>query len=93
MSTVDISGIDKHQLLQALWTRSKPATFFGQSGRVPPDFNLTVAKSQLSNDGYADYICGRAIKTNIYQEDIVDPYLYDRDAGEGAFQEVVDSLR
>lgn len=93
MSTVDISGINKEELLQALWTRSKPATYFSHSGSTPPTFNFSVAKQELSNDGYADYICGRAIKTNIYLEETVDPYMYDRDAGTGAFQEVVNQIR
>ena len=93
MPTVDISGIDKEILLEALWTRSTPAAFFSLNGSTPPPFSFSAAKSELSNDGYADYICGRAIKTNIYQEDTIDSYMYDRDAGTGAFQEVVNQLR
>ena len=40
---------------------------------------------------HIDYFCGRAIKTDL-SKDSVDPYLYDRDAGQGTFQKVVDSI-
>jgi hypothetical protein len=93
MPSIDITNIDRDGLLEALWNRSKPAAFFHSNNVTPPIFNLYEAKSQIGNDGYADYVCGRAIKTNIYTQDMVDPYLFDRDAGYGAFQEVVDSLK
>ncbi len=93
MSKVNISNIDKDLLLETLWKRSFPASFFNMSGIPPPPFDLDSAKSSLDPNGYADYICGRIIKTNIYESDDVNPRLYDRDNGTGAFQEVVDSLR
>lgn len=92
MTTVDIIGLDKDTLLKALWTRSHPASFFRFNGIPPPSFDLVEAKSQLQH-GYADYVCGRIIKADIYNEDIVDSFSYDRDNGEGAFAEVVASLR
>ena len=93
MPTIDISGINREELLCALWERASPASYFQATGSEPPTFSFAVAKQQLRHDGYADYVCGRAIKTNIFSGDQVDPLLYDRDAGAGAFQEVVDSLR
>ena len=92
MSFIDITNIDRDRLLEALWNRSKPAAFFGSSNITPPEFNLSGAKSEISHDGYADYVCGRPIKTNIYTQTRIDPYFFDRDAGHGAFQEVVNSL-
>uniref|UniRef100_A0A6C0CAZ2 Uncharacterized protein n=1 Tax=viral metagenome TaxID=1070528 RepID=A0A6C0CAZ2_9ZZZZ len=82
---IDISDLDRDTLLEALWQRSKPGRFFAP-------FDLREAKKQLW-DGYADYICGRVIKTDIYSEDTVDPSMYDRDNGAGAFQSVVDKMR
>ena len=93
MTSIDISNINRDALLEALWQSSKPAAFFQTTTTTPPQFSLTEAKSQLGLDGYADYICGRVIKINVYSGDSVDPSLYDRDIGQGACQRVVDSLR
>ena len=92
-SGVVITDIDRDQLLAALWERAKPALYFERSGIDPPGFSLEGARKELRLDGYADYVCGRAIKTDVYTNDIVNPWLYDRDAGDGAFQEVVNALR
>jgi hypothetical protein len=70
----------------------KPASFFMMSGLESPKFNLYQAKQQLHN-GYADYICGRVIKCDIYNNDKVDPWGYDRDNGQGSFLKVVDNMR
>ena len=91
MSTINIQGIDRQKLLHALWKRAPVAAYYG-SGKGP-DFYITEALKQVSVDGYCDYICGRPIKTNIFNQDEIDPRMYDRDAGEGAFQEVMDSLQ
>lgn len=90
---VDISAIkNRDLLLEALWKNSKPAAFFTMHSIKSPDFNLEKAKKELNRDGYADYICGRVIKANIYDGDNVNSFGYDRDNGEGAFQKVVNSL-
>lgn len=90
---VDISKIeDKDVLLKALWERSKPAIFFSLHQISPPNFDLVQAKKQMNKYGYADYICGRVIKANIYEENLIDPSTYDDNNGKGAFQEVVNSI-
>jgi hypothetical protein len=91
MTSVDITTINPDELLEELWKRSKPAGFFLGTNIPPPQFSLTEAKLQLVS-GHADYICGRAIKANVYGGDSADPRLYDREMGEGAFQKVVDDL-
>ena len=88
MSTINIEGIDRDKLLEALWKRAPAACYFEG---ISPSFSIEQAKLQLI-DGYADYICGRPIKTNIYNYDEIDPSLYDRDAGDGAFMEVLNSM-
>jgi len=50
------------------------------------------AAAEKAVTGYIDYFCGKAIKTDL-SEDKVDPYLYDRDAGAGAFARAVASVR
>lgn len=98
MSEINIAGIDKSALLQALHAKSKA---LGMS-RMHDKGNLTLQQCQeiLSRcpviDGkvfmYFDYLAGRVMKVNI-SEETLDPYLYDRDNGPGAAQRVVDSLR
>ncbi len=88
--TVDISGIDKVQLLRALWEKSLPASFFNSGLVPPPQFDETKARELDS--WKIDYFCGRCIKSNL-SENSVDPRLYDRDIYSGAFAEVVAKLR
>lgn len=91
MSKVDISGLDKVALLQKMWANMKPAAFFSMNSFVPvPSFDETQAKEAVKN--YIDYFCGRCIKTDL-SKDEVDPWGYDRDAGSGALQKIVDSMR
>ena len=53
-------------------------------------FNHEAAKVAVTK--YIDYFGGKAIKMDL-SGDEVDPRLYDRDAGEGAFARVVATLR
>lgn len=89
---IDISGLNRDELLEALWYNSKPAGFFAMMGIPGATFDITEAKKELRN-GYADYICGRVIKADVYSGDTADPKNYDRDNGQGAFRIVVDFLR
>ncbi len=87
---VNIAGLDKVQLLHALWTRSKPAAYYDFSMANPPSFNVVLA-----NDGvkrYIDYFQGRCIKTDLSKNE-ANPRMFDRDFGQGAFAQVVADLR
>ena len=64
MPTINIKDIDRVKLLEELWKRAPDAAFFGSD--PGPSFSVDVAKKELRQDGYADYICGRPIKTNIF---------------------------
>jgi hypothetical protein len=89
---VDVSGIDKVQLLRGLWAKS-PVSFWCRANGVYQDFDAEAAKKQFVElGGYYDYFCGRVIKCNL-KGDTVDPWGYDRDNGDGAFQEVVTEIR
>jgi len=88
--SVNIAGLDKVALLNALWTNSKPAVFCTFSGMTPPSFDSAQAQEAVIK--YIDYFCGRLIKSDLTSE-CVDPCGYDRDYGQGAFQRVVNSLR
>ena len=92
MSTeIDISGLNRDDLLRALWNRSKPASFYLYNNFPAPPFDLS--KKTKSDENYVDYFCGRVIKANIYSSDTVDPWAYDRDVDDGAFASVVANLR
>lgn len=94
MTTVDISGLDRVELLKELWRAQVAAGFFGtfeglsMGGGLP--FSQASAATAVTQ--YIDYFCGRAIKTDL-SKDTVNPYLYDRDAGPGKFAEIVLRMR
>jgi hypothetical protein len=92
---VDVTGIDRKKLLKALWENAKPAAFYDSGLLPPPTFNLDKAMHSVRRDGYVDYVCGRCIKTDLFDErtNVINPDGYDREYGQGAFQRVVASLR
>ena len=89
---VDITGIDKPELLVALYHGTHPVGMGFIHNN--PEFGLDDAEAAITaeSSGRLDYVSGRPIKANI-SGDSFDPSLYDREAGEGAAQRVVDSLR
>jgi hypothetical protein len=91
MASVDIKGIDKMTLLQFLWSRSANVTKWTQVG-VIPEFDMESAKRVIAEKKCIDYFHGASIKTDI-SKDTVDPSLYDRDNGKGAFEKIVSMLR
>ena len=87
---INISGIDRVELLKALWHNSPPAAFFGFNGMPPPEWNQTEAQKAVKN--YVDYYCGRIIKCDL-SGDVADTSLYNRDNGDGAFERIVAEMR
>lgn len=89
---VDVSGIDKAQLLRGLWAKS-PVSAWCRVNGVYNEFDAEAAQKQfVEKGGSFGYFCGRVIKSNL-KEDMVDPWGYDRDNGHGAFQKVVTEIR
>ena len=88
--SISIQGVDKVQLLKGLWEKASAANFYKMSGAGAPKWDEEMAKAAVLK--YIDYYCGRCIKCDL-SGDNVDPWLYDRDAGAGAFESVVKSLR
>ena len=87
---IDITGIDKVALLAVLCKGQKPAGFFDANPWTVPGFDRANAAQVVTR--YIDYYCGKAIKADL-SRDTVDPWLYDRDAGKGAFARAVASFR
>lgn len=86
MGKVDISGIDKIELLKAMWDKAPVAPYFGNHR---PPFSYPQAKIVIS--GFIDYFCGRAIKMNLSKQQ-VDPQGYNDEVGSGKFEEIVKEL-
>ncbi len=49
-------------------------------------------KKNMKNN-YPDYVCGRPIKVDIYNEDNVNYSLYNRDNYDGAFLKVIKKIQ
>ncbi len=89
---VDISGLDKEELIEALWESSRIAPFFGPYGVGPRLDREEIERVLASEDKDFDYLSGRVMKVH-FRSDKVNPEGYDRDNGPGEFKEVVDALR
>lgn len=97
---VDVRGIDKAELLAALYNRAK-VQGMGILQAVPGDMPPGVAVRILTDfteetrngpEAYFDYLFGRVMKIDVLPDEL-DPWLYDRDNGEGAVASVVAGLR
>lgn len=91
MAVIDIKGLDKAEVLLALY-RGSHVQGLGFLNAVD---NYTIAdakKDYEASNGYFDYLHGRVLKVDISQ-DAFDGWLYDRDCGEGTAQRAIDSIR
>lgn len=87
---IDISDLDKAEVLAELYNASKPLGL-GFLHYDPEPMSVEEASELLKKTTYFDYLKGRVMKVKI--EDQFDPWLYDRDNGTGAAQKVVNKLR
>lgn len=81
-STVNVKDLSKEQKLkfiEALWNNQSLASFF--AFRTPPSYNVEEAR-RLFDNGYIDYLCGRALKLNTTR-DTWNLSLYNRDIRRG----------
>jgi len=98
MSTVDISGLDIHDVVRALW---RETNFIGTPLQIvrhipsatPKEPSNQEIDEALKMRSTIDYIAGKPIKTDFSNIYAVDPFYYDRDAGKGKFQDVINTLR
>jgi hypothetical protein len=89
MDTIDISDLDMKTLLKELWTNTITASFYKHNPYIPAPGYSEPEKYNI----YFDYHCGRPIKTNFEDMSKIWYKLYDRDAGDGKFLEIVTRLR
>lgn len=92
MALICISGLDKVELLFRLWKRQ---VFTGKNGCDAASYTESAFDRALAARACKqsmNYFHGKAIKVDI-SGDHVDPWLYDRDAGAGAFALVVEKMK
>jgi hypothetical protein len=87
---LSIKGIEKHKVLMALYNNSKPLGM-GMMHYTPEDMTESEAKEILTKRFSFDYLKGRVMKVDL-SEDEFDPWLYDRDNGEGAAEKALSGL-
>lgn len=91
---IDISDLDKAEILAALYNRSHPQGM-GILHFQPQDMTKEEAQTLLDKSApryYFDYLRGRVMKIDL-SKDTISPRLYDRDLGQGACQSIIDGLR
>ena len=92
---VSIKGLEKGDVLLALWKRSKcqGLSYYDLPWGHSPLCHFEIKKRQeLGIPLYFDYYAGKIIKCDITWDEF-DSTLYDRDNGEGAAQMAIDQLR
>ena len=92
MSVVDITELDKAEVLLALYNNSRCLG----SGFLQAVNNYTLQDARRdideSPDHYFDYVRRRILKVDL-SGDTFDSWLYDRDNGEGAAARAIEKLR
>ena len=91
MHLLNITGIDKADLLAALYNNSRTQGL-GFLSAKPGNMTRDEAAELLKETPRFDYLHGRVMKVNLSKDEF-DPWLYDRDLGQGAAQRVVEALR
>ena len=92
MSVIDIEGLDKAEVLHALYHRSH-VQGLGILQAIP-EYTVEDARRDLDEQPgyYFDYLHGRVLKVDLFG-DSFDSRLYDRDCGEGAAEAAINELR
>lgn len=87
---IDISKLSKAQVLAALYNASQPLGM-GFLHYDPSPMSEDEAAKLLEQSTYFDYLKGRVMKVDLSESEF-DPWLYDRDNGQGAAARVVGGL-
>lgn len=88
---VSLEGLNKADVLAALYNASQPLGM-GFLHYDPKPMDRKEAEDILAQTTRFDYLKGRVMKVNLSGDDF-NPWLYDRDNGEGAAATVVGALR
>lgn len=92
MAKINIKGLDKKEILRRLYNNSRPIGM-GWLQATSEEMTYKEAKKIIKEEGLEfDYLKGRVMKIDLI-EDSFDPWLYDRDNGEGKAKEIIDGIR
>jgi hypothetical protein len=89
--SIDITGLNKAELLAALYNNSKPQGLGFLSFDAKP-MTVTEAVELLTQQTYFDYLNGRVMKIDLRGNQL-NTWAYDRDLGQGAAARVVEAVR
>lgn len=89
---IDIRGLNKADVLAALYNASRPQGM-GFMAYDPKPMTREEAENLLQLTPSFDYLKGRVMKLSLQRDDEFEEYLYDRDNGHGAAQRAIDTLR
>lgn len=89
---VNIEGLDKAKVLVALFNNSHQQGLGFLDGRGQQNLSYEIAKEIVEQTTSFDYLFGRVLKVDI-SGDTFNEWLYDRDNGQGAAQNAIDSIR
>ena len=87
-NNINLNGINRDEFLGLLWANAN--NVHNNNNIV---YDQSIAKKQVDKDGYADYICGRSIKTQIYNSDLVNSFYYNRDNGENKMEDIIKFMK
>lgn len=87
---IDVTGINKAQLLKALYDDAKPLGM-GMLHFQPEPMTIEEADRLSKEHTYFDYLKGRVMKVDI-SGDTLRCLLYDRDNGDGAAKRALQHL-
>ena len=90
--SVSFDGFDKIKVIRELWQAS---TFHGYQGN---GIDLPMSDSEIQsflneNNQNIDYLFGKMLKIDFKDFPIVDSKLYEKDAGDGTMQKVLEKLQ
>lgn len=88
---IDISKYDKADVLRVLYDASRPLGL-GILHYNPQPMSRDEAEELFKDGNYFDYVHGRVMKVKIDDSGKLDPWLYDRDNGEGAAARAIATL-
>ena len=90
MAIINISGLNKAEVLAALYNNSKTQGM-GILHYTPEPMTVQEATEILEETTCFDYLKGRVMKVNL-TSDTLDTWGYDRDNGEGAAYQAISHL-
>jgi hypothetical protein len=90
-TTIDITGMDKAEILAALYNGSRPLGM-GMLHFTPEDMGKNEAHELLNETTSFDYLKGRVMKISLKGDELYTG-LYNRDNGEGAAERIIQRIK